>query len=451
MTTLLEAEELKKLTPLQRELHAWPSNGEIESIFGNEITKCAWYSTGLVQMMGNSSISGNDIETVIFQVGKTWHYLIYSFMRIHLPRISIKKEFEGRVRIAWPRNIGTNIIVDASFTEDNLKFHGFDNVWCDIYYQFLQDPGFRKRHSKSIGNIPELVDWHEVLESKVLNVDQPWFYSYGTSQAYPIHEKGASCRAEHIYKLRTKLSDLIRVQKKDTDEGDWVNVTQNFGMYIDGLERIPTPELWGRFGVSTKEELEHRKAGCNTNSRYLYVRDVIKATAKNTKPANKISDVQLTCEHPCLALFWVAENTKATSMHNFSNYTNNPFDLHNGEDAIVTNTLVYAGGQKFSSAPSDLFSDAEPRYHMKSAPNEEGYHAWSISYYCLNNNPDVGISPSAHNASLNCGMTPTVKDDLEPIEESLHNKEGFLLHARMLVLKRVAIKENPQGIEFTLE
>lgn len=391
--------ELDSLTDFQTELHVTdPNNEDIISIFYRAFIRSTWYSSMPIKLKCTT-----DGEETIYAVNNNFHFLLYSYMRTVLPAIRVKPDYVDKVHIAWCHNIGTNIIQQAVFKEDDDTYHTWDNVWADIYFQFYQDAGAGKRenHNIGIGNVKCLEDWTSFLPRYPLNVDQPWFYSMDHAKAFPIHVKHSLTKAEHRYTYRTRIGDLLRVEYL-AQNGVWKPTTKNLSKYLDmGPDpEIKTPELWGRYAYVTEQELKYHRECLGT--RHYYTRDVEICDTQNPNKYKSTAEINLHCVNPCLAFFWIAENMVATASHNYSNYTTDTKDLYNGFDPIKTTTLKYGTITRFDNMPSDHFSIAEPRKHFTSAPNERGYHGYSYAWNSASEYGDIGIVFAGMNAKLFC-------------------------------------------------
>lgn len=391
-------DELFSLTEFQREIHVTTNlSEEIISNFYKVFIKSTWYSSIPMKLKCTS-----DGDEIVYSVNNTYHFLFYTYMRFMLPPIRVKSEYKGRVRVAWCHNIGTNIIQQASFKEDDDTYHTWDNVWADIYFQFYQSAGAGKRdsHNQGIGNVKCLEEWSEFLPPYPINVDQPWFYSMDPALAFPIFYKQSQTRAEHRYTFRRKIVDLLRVQILGKDRR-WKDTTRKVYQYLDisPSSTIRVPELWGRYAMISESEMKWYK--CKPN-RVFYTRDVEVCDTSNPNKYKTTSEIGLHCTNPCLAFFWVAENLDAVTNHNFSNYTTDTNDLYAGWDPIKATTLKYGTTIRLDNMPSDHFSLAEPRKHFPSAPSERGYHGYSYAWDSTNYHGDIGIVLANMNARLQC-------------------------------------------------
>lgn len=459
------------MTPFQRDIHvANDASEDILSHFYKAFVKSTWYSSVPMKLKRTS-----DGEETVYSVNNSFHYLEYSYMRFQSPPVRVKPELKGRVRIAWPHNLGTNIVTQAAFKEDDDTYQTWDSVWADIYFQFYQSSGAGKRenHNIYIGNTTCLEDWSEFLPSYPINVDQPWFYSMDSALAFPIFYKNSQTRAEHRYTFRLRITDLLRVQYLHKD-GKWKNSTKALHKYVDisPTATIKVPELWGRYAYISEKEIGWHK--CDTN-RVFFTRDIEICDTPNPNKYKTTAEIPLHCINPCLAFFWVAENRDATDNHNYSNYTTCSDDLYSGWDPIRTTTLKYGTTTRLDNMPSDHFSAAECRKHFPSAPSERGYHGYSFAADSTNFHGDVGVVLANLNAKLHCTinnnniftMTSYEDDDKDEEEDDIadsmveHESKSrseikldlpieevspsFITRARLLVVRKFTIAGSADG------
>lgn len=383
MTVNIAKIDLDTITKFQQKIHLPVDSDDIMvSDFYQEFHKTSWYTHLPVQLKSEPSTGGN----VTYPVNMTFDYLLYTYCRQHFPALKVNDKYKGRVEIAWPHNLGTNIIESAGLYFDDQAAQTFDNVWLDIYFQFFMAPGFRDHHNVSVGNIPILEQWGSFLPAYTTNVDQPWYYGRDTSLAIPILICSLS-KITHRYTFRDKISKLLRMRGK-TKEG-WRTMKPKME-YVEGHgdDKLPVPELWGRYAYLTDDERNWNK--CNTK-KVFYIDDIIDIDAKDSAPFGKTVSVDLDCDTPCRTIFWVAENEKALLQNNYSNYTTDHTNLHNGWDPVGPISLHYGGQPRLDKMASDHFSIAECRQHLTSPPSEMGYHAYSFSRDPMSIDACIGI------------------------------------------------------------
>ena len=406
-------DQLSSITDFQRDMHVLNENDsiEIESPYYKKYVKTPWRSCVTTKFA-----SHNDGDVIIYPVNPSFHYLEYTYLSFKLPAVRVKDEWIGKIRIAYCHDAGNNIRTISTFNQDHDVCHTIDNVWGDIHPQFYQEGGSGKRegHKLGTGIINYLENWSEdYLPPYTIDVDQPWFYSNHISSAYPIWMNGSLPRASHRYTFKKKVVSLLRVDL--LKNGKWISQKANLSKYVDiiGPENIGTPELWGRYGYVSDDELKWNNTCDDTwvtindgdkeiKQKTIYTRDVVSCDMENPTKYKKLATNLLKCANPCLAFFWVAENRDSTSIHNYSNYTTNTNNVYDGWDPIKYTTFKLGKSTVFDKMDSHHFSIAQPRKHFPSTPWMTGYHGYSNTQDSTDSNGYLGVVYDELTAVLNC-------------------------------------------------
>lgn len=408
----LAKDQLNSLSKFQRDMHVLDKHDRDEIIipYCKKYIKTSWRTSVLTKFAAQT-----DGDDIIYPLNNSFHYLEYTYLCFKLPAMRIKSKYLGKVRIAWCHDPGNNIRLTSTFKEDDDEYQTIDNVWGDIYPQFYQEGGAGKRegHKLGTGIINYLEDWSEdYLPPYDIDVDQPWSYSNDIAYAYPIWMKGSLTKASHRYTFRKKVISLLRLDL--LKNGKWVPQKSNLSKYVDiiGSENIKTPELWGRYGYVSDNELEMYNTCDDTwiiideqqkiKQKIYYTRDVISCDIENPLKYKSLSAKTLKCSNPCLAFFWVAENKDATAIHNYSNYTTNTNDVYKGWDPIKKTTFKLGKSVVFNKMDSHHFSIAQPRKHFLSTPWMTGYHGYSNAQDSTDFNGDNGLVYDELLAVMNC-------------------------------------------------
>lgn len=463
--------ELESLTDFQKEMHTATGKEPITSVFYKDYVKTTWNSTHLMPLASSTIKEANgdydddnnsSLTEIKYTVNPEFHFLIYSYLKLALPIVKVKHIYTDKIRIAWPHNIGTNIIKRAIFKDDELLYQSFDNIVLDDYFQWYMKngAGIERIHDIGIGCVPILEEWTTILPSYPINVYQPWYYGEEEGLAYNIDARGNKCKAEHIYHYQLNITELIRMQH--LEDGIWKDIDprDHAAEYLESTPTIRKPILWGNYGRVTESELNTPKCKNNMKTRTFYYKDVEVYDSEEVFGYGKTIEVPLTSKRPCLAMFWKAENMTATEYNNFSNYTSNTDELSLGWDPIKHNSLKYGEHYKFKMMESDHFNIGEARYHFPSAPRYSGYHAKAFGHDSTNYNGEVGVTLGALDAKLCCylerpDMYKLAKksmmmddDDQEFIRK---NNPKFKLRIRLLVLKKLTITRTDTGCIFKIE
>ena len=456
----LESCPQKYLTDLYS---AGSSSDSMFTLFDREFVPCTWHSTHVLRLnrtedLGNMSCS--------YGLDPSYHFLLYAYLRYTLPWVRVRPG-KGQYRVAWCRNVGTNIVRQAEFVHGEQNYPGFDSVWLDTYFQWFLPHDRLPAHNRCVGNIPALQEFSSFLPQHIVNLEQPWFYSCKGFPGWPIMKAGAG--SHHRYTFRP-FKSLLRVEQKGLD-GVWRNVTGsvNLDSIVEfGPGVAATPEMWGKYALLDRPEYD-AYMGCPDNEvKTFFVKDVVAIDSINSAPYNTSCSLTLESKTPCLAFFWSCSNVQARAVHDYSNYTTDPLDSAAGCDPINTNSFKYSNVYKFNKMPSDHFNMAVGRYHFPAVPRETGFHA-----YCVANDPssgdgEVALVFGADDKAVCRLKADLILDFVDPLENSLPSahpegqadddeslvmldpprKSTFLSHVRLLTIRKLTITKDPNTRQF---
>ena len=466
MSAKIALSELEQITALQKELHLTESATDpIISILYRENQRVTRVTTIPIKCEGTTN--GN---TTVYSVNGAAHYLMYSYLRYKLPRVTVNPDHKSKIRIAWCHNPGHNKIVTATLKADTTPLQSFDNHWLDFNSQFFQRGGAGKRESDrvAIGSVSALTDWQTDLPSCWLNIDQPWFYSIDTTNALPLHNNSTNTKICHEYMFR-ETKNLLRVQR--LSNGKWTDLKYiQWSKYVK-IGPEAEPELWCRYGFASEQEL------CEGNrNEVIYTHDVECCDDPKMHKLKDQVNCGVNCINPCLAAFWAAKNFTASVRGYHSNYSTNSEDLLRGDDPITSTSLKYGTSYRFKDMSSDHFNVAESRHHCTSAPDEPGYHTINFEYIPHKPGPAFGVVFSGREAVLVAQLgdrpeliendadqtdiipldgfdTPTTSEIIPPPESVEHksNDNEYQIIVRLLVLKKLSITLKDGMFSYTIE
>jgi hypothetical protein len=463
--------ELESITDFQKEIHLTKEKEAISSIFYHEFRKSTWYTHIHARLKCTA-----DDENLEFVANTTFHYLKYTYMVTELPEIRIKPQYEGQYRICWTHNIGSNIVESADFQVDDDYFTGFDRQWMDIQSQFYMKPGFREHYNMCMGNLNFLEEWSNHLPRYKTTVPQPWYYSIDTGYAFPLYYCNSESTVVHNYQMRTKIADLLRMAVYKEDLKAWVELPAVDFTVLEGasaLTKLKTPELWGCYAYITEDEIDFHK--CKTE-RIFYINDVIACDASNPTTYGLAAEINLYCETPCKAMFWMAENLDATKLRNYSNYTTDTNNIYRGWNPVDRVTLKYGKTDRIKNMGSEHFERVQAWYHMPSAPSEPGYNTYSFAQDSMSLDAEIGLVFTRLRTKLILHIKNTdpfnrTRSKASAIEDYSEYEDGvesvdrmsedgtdrnlvqpeFLARVRLLVLKKLTItKSGDSRFEFTI-
>ncbi len=374
--------ELRNLTEFQKEWHNAHKRKdgtleEIDSIFHYEFRKGIWYT----RLHSKMPCVESDDEYV-FKANMTFHYLLYTYMVQQFPYVAVKPEYIGKYKICWGHNLPIHTIEEARFEVDDVEYNRLDADWLDDWYEWYmkRGTGFRELHNQSAGNLPKYEKWCNELEAHDTTIDQPWYYSRSRALAFPLFYCGKDSTVSHIYRMKTKMHEVLRMAKK-LDDGRWVEMKDVDFSVLDGVKadtNLKKPEMWAAYSYVRDRYIEYNKNCAGDDKKVFYIEDVVACDQSNTDKYGKTICVELDCDKPCQAIFWKAENVDATARRNFSNYTGE-VNLYKGESPIDRVSLKYGETYRLKNMKNFHFSRMQGWYHLPSAPSTPGHNVYAIA------------------------------------------------------------------------
>ncbi len=485
MSTNIAKTEYDILTAFQKEMHETAPGESCVTIFHRETDKSPWYSTNHVKL----TCSGSDDE-ITYSANMTFHFLFYTYKRRTLPAIRVAEKYKKSVQICWCHNIGSNDIESASLRFDDDKPQTIDSKWFDVVSQYYMKPGFQENYKVCVGNMAYLEQWATELDEFTTNVVQPFYFARHPSKAIRLFYFGPNSSVRFVYKFKNRIDQLLRMKAYFEDpktkiEG-WYEIPVNY-KYLEGVadQKLPTPEIWGRYGYITEKELFTYKKfsdkdlsspfangddkdrsngdsallalnnrGYEISEKVFYIEDVIAIDLPNAQAYGTSAKVELNCAIPAKGVFWFAQSVKAKMNRNLSNYSSNVDNLYDGWNPIARVSLKYGDMVKFENMDSDHFEKIEAR-HFPSAPSEPGYNAYSIAYDTTSLDIDVGTVMSAVKGCLTLFLGDTnpkikssskfkVHDNDAPLIEEADpdnkKRDKYEIYVRLLVTKKMVIR-----------
>lgn len=475
--------ELNSITEFQEEIHVPTIDSEgnpepITSIFYHEFQKSTWYTHILVKIPCHL-----DDDNYVFKANTTFHYLKYTYIIQAFPSIRIKPEHKDQYKICWPHNVAINAITQARFNVDDDPFGWFDHIWLDEYFQHFMPAGFRELHNINVGNLPFLENWSDELPFYETSLHQPWPYAQDTGCAFPLYFCSKDTSVSHVYEMKTRVADLLRMAKCVTDKnGDkvWVEMKDVDFTVLEGVNsvsKLKRPEMWGCYAYVTDNEVEWNTTCKESEGKVFYINDVVACDQTNTETYGKSAVVDLYCETPCKAIFWVAENVDATDKRNYSNYTTDSTNLYRGWNPIEHVTLKYGKTTRINQMKSLHFERMQSWYHLTSPPAVAGHSVYSLADKCVSIDAEVGLVFSKlrgtrmifslkntdpfqlkhkfyseeeeySEAEEFLDSHTSYVDDVE--SDSKYNSPNFRMRVRLLVMKKLKIEKKGDKYEFTI-
>jgi len=438
--------ELNSLTPFQKELH---EPGEFDEAIMTEHTdvfpvKTSWKSSIYREL---------DVSTKHKKV--VYHLEMESFdaaekviMMFQLPKLAVKKQFEGKIQMCWPKNL-LHILYetgDLCFDSDPRQTHTPESNTVFRNY-FLERK--RKHHLKTIGNRDHLTEWTDSLSADRINCKQQYYFSEHKCKSIPIF----MCRKSKItfeYMFRLHLKDILRVREFKNDV--WVEIPFNSKYFLG----VPTgsvleqPKMRAKYTHLTDPEKNQRIS--ESNGGIFYYDDFIYIPPGNPVSLDSVDILKLQANDPCKAIFILPENIECSKNRDYCVYTDEGFSV------IKSVQLLYQNKYYKLMTSDNRFLEDILAEEFPACPYEKGTGGIPLTSKFKTVSADVGITFSSDmNASLIINIQNTDpklngSEVIENTEEDDREKEvdneeveikndkkkkKFLIHYLLMVTKKL--------------
>lgn len=374
-----------------------------------DFRKYMWYSSIKCKM--ERTIERNKVK---FICPEKFHTLMYSY-RVHsIPRISVKSD---EYRICWPHNLANALVHESKISISDYEFQTFDRVGSDISFQYTTDPQIRDYLSEMMGNRPELENYSNVLEQTEVYAFTNWCYQADGSRAIPLNLCKGS-QVTHTFILNNEIKNVLKMQR--LIDGVWTRIPVDESVLVCEQTHFDPPDLWGRFQLQTKDELESMPEKV-----VMWYFDYVKCDSKN--PSNGVISVNLVSSKPVKAMYWVLNNGK-------DNYTDSE-DVYRGDYPWTSYNYDYGDIERENSiTPNQCI--IESLIHNKTKPSEKGF-----GFFTYADNPnglDGEISVSLDNSKPQ--LSVKIKDD-----------QKYYLCVRLLIYRKLTFTKVPNTEIYDLE
>lgn len=417
------------------------SGGQPEEVYSPHHTlpvKSVWYSLDRKEMVRSLS---NEVYT--YEAESCMDTLCYTRLNCIIPKIEVKEEYKDKVKIAWPENLGVNLVKEADLINGDRPLQKLDPITMMIEFQFLfkDGSGKRKEFEYNIGNHESMIGWSDLLPKYEISYIVPWYYSYHTESAFPIFLQNPSTVLKHKFTYELLTRNLLRMKILVNDT--WKNIDRknpDFFKYLKGdvdIKNIEPPSMIACYSIESEQYKNFKK--CKEEIKY-YISTCEAFKNNNKKKLGETVEIKLTSKKPCISIFWVAENLNAREINNLTNYTTNVDDIKNGLCICEKSSLLYGDGSEKFLPKTCSDQKADTLYFFPSFPLVKGYcsHAFcsTIDSFHSKVGPILGNLDSIFSVELKNFSF----DDLGEDDDC-----SYMVHVRLLTLKTLCFKKQPDG------
>lgn len=245
-------------------------NEDMQLNFASYQIKTFTFGTSYFTFPSDSKVI-EDKKLMTFKVDHKFDIINDTWLEIILPEIRVRKEYQDKYRIRYSRNLGHNIIEDASLYFNNTGqkdlVQRMSGSWLNHYSKLFLDPQKYKGYDYLIGNRDSLRSLKTYIQRDNIIVPQPWFMTMDKHHALRLY----LCKNTDIsfeYKFRNDLKHLLQMYKKD-DKGNFVKICYDPSVIeilpYQNTFTIGDPILKGQGAMLTREEKDFDK-----NKEYEY-------------------------------------------------------------------------------------------------------------------------------------------------------------------------------------
>jgi hypothetical protein len=433
---------------------------DASAYFIKKVRKSTWFTIVPVVLSSNGNAAFGQTWSV--NISRAGDYLVRSWLRVTLPAITMSMTaltaalppswlgtastaapFGTYVVLAdsaainasfrWTRNVGHNLIREASITFNDLCESRYDSHFLDFWAAFTVPGGKINGYQNMIGNVaalnnpvgagimaPSATTTTLTLPSAILNIPNPFSHFLETgwalpTAALPYNDMKMNFCFRNYYELLVidsgpifvaPASDAIYPGSTPVFPGSPADTP--FGVSIPWpATLVPTSGVpllqascWAEYAlVSNGERVQMGKAPRDLLIQQVQTAPFQTFNATSNTAAN--NQFQVHFAHAVKTVFFGVVNTTNPSEH--SNYTNaSPvtfdYSLTGGpsyfldftpalaSDPIQSVSLYYENTQRLANMGADYFAFVQPYYTCPSIPQETGYHVYNYTLDILSSN-----------------------------------------------------------------
>jgi Major capsid protein N-terminus/Large eukaryotic DNA virus major capsid protein len=395
--------------------------GQAVTYFVRETRKSTWF-TQVPTVLQRSNGCGDFGAEWSANITRAGDYLLQTWLRLDIPSV-VFSGGSSATGLRWTRNLGHNIIREASCTFNDLSAQRFDNYFLDFWAAFTTPAGKQVGYNNMIGNVSDLilpVASGQTLRGYTLNIPLPFFFTRDSGVALPTAALPYNDMKIQLY--FRDWSELLIVDNANATAGQPASRPAALSDVSNVAPSLGNVYVWANYAIVSNDE--RKRMGCAP--RDILIEQVQTTCGHTWTPAtnpNPCYDIRFS--HAIKALFFSVRNT--TNKAEWSNYTSNSpvvgitpsgavvpnlpevtfnanFPYHT--DPIQNVSLVYENTARLTQVGSDYFSLVQPYYQPGAViPTTTGYHLYSYSLDFVSLDPkgstnygkltNVSISPSA--------------------------------------------------------
>jgi hypothetical protein len=395
--------------------------GQAVTYFVRETRKSTWF-TQVPTVLQRSNGLGDFGSEWSANITRAGDYLLQTWLRFDIPQINFSAQASG-TGLRWTRNLGHNLIREASVTFNDLPASRFDSYFLDFWAAFTTPAGKEIGYNNMIGNISDLINPvapGRFLRSYTLNVPLPFFYARDSGVALPT-----AALPYNDMKIQLWFRDWNELLIVD-DAGAAASAVASRAATLADIggtaPSLTNVYVWANYAIVSNDE--RKRMGCAP--RDILIEQVQTAPSQTWAPqTNPNPTYDIRFSHAIKVLFFGVRNTTVAAER--SSYVVTPTivgDTANGPivsfsppfpyatDPISNVSLIYENTARLSQIGSDYFALVQPYYQPNAViPTKTGLHMYAYSLDFVSLDPkgstnygkltNVSIAPYATQYAIN--------------------------------------------------
>lgn len=398
--------------------------GNAVTYFVRETKKSTWF-TQVPTVLQKSNGNGDFNSEWASNITRAGDYLLQTWLRLDIPSVTFTNASQTPgTGLRWTRNLGHNLIREASVTFNDLPAQRFDSYFLDFWAAFTTPAGKRVGYQNMIGNVSDLilpVASQGTLRGYTLNIPLPFFFTRDSGVALPT-----AALPYNDMKIQLWFRDwteLLIVDNSAAAPGTVASRPAGLSDIGGSAPQLSNVYVWANYAIVSNDE--RKRMGCAP--RDILIEQVQTSSPQTWSPAtNPYPSYDIRFSHAIKALFFAVKNITNKAEH--SNYTNTSpvlgvdpvfnepvvsfsASFPYATDPIGTTSLIYENTTRLTQIGSDYYSLVQPYYQPGAViPQETGYHMYSYSLDFVSLDPkgstnfgkltNVSIVPSASSYAI---------------------------------------------------
>lgn len=362
------------------------SKERIGMVFQRSFEKVMWHSSNLTTAVCTSSNEHVDKEDGLkytrsnYSVDTSYRVMTQTRISIPFPEVSVKKEFEKSIQIAWSPELAANSCRKASFQVGDVSLDTIESSWIDDYYTWGSDPSLQGVIDRSLCNTKEMTEWTNHIPTNTASFALPFFFSYSLASSFPLYLLLADQKCGIVIDHYENSTNALLRMRATNDGRDWVDVKFKSNWVDVGPQG--TPQIRTDWSFCPPAFIDTEKV---KDKIVIPIHSVVQILESNSTSGGRRSEIPITSDDPIVALFWKARDEDQYVLNNRSCYT-----TPGGKSSISRSRFYYDKILRFEYEDIDMTS-IPMSHHFPNVSKKNGYFAHAFAQEPFDPRKLVGV------------------------------------------------------------